>query len=197
MTKVRLYKFVSKVVTGGEKLLKSKIKYCQLKINWPSASKAGRLMEFLYSTSVSRGVVSSLGSWLFRWRMGTVEGGREWGITLAKWFFSEPETVQVQIICIEVQERLRGIVGAMGLEHWRTGWNDCCLAGRMNRFELELGAHPQAPVGSSVGHNFNLKKDRQNRVTAKFKSVLQSLHIPCLMSTECLYPEERSAFWDS
>lgn len=70
-----------------------------------------------------------------------------------------PETVEIKIICIEVQKRLRGITWTMRLQHWRTGWNDSSLAWGMDCFELELWAHPQASMRPGVSHYFDLRED--------------------------------------
>lgn len=67
-----------------------------------------------------------------------------------------PETVEIQIVCIEVQERLRGVAGTVRLQHGGAGWNDGGLAWGMDCFELELGAHPQTSVRPSVSHYFDL-----------------------------------------
>lgn len=70
-----------------------------------------------------------------------------------------PETVEIKIICIKVQKRLRGITWTMWLQHRRTGWNDGSLAWGMDCFELELWAHPQASMRPGVSHYFNLWED--------------------------------------
>lgn len=86
--------------------------------------------------------------------------------TAQKFILFLPETIEIKIICIEVQKRLWGVTGTMRLQHWRTGWNDSGLARGMNCFELELWAHPQAPMRPGVSHYFNLweygKRSTQN-----------------------------------
>jgi len=53
-----------------------------------------------------------------------------------------PETVEIKIICVKVQQRLRGVARTVRLQHWRTGWDNGSLPWGMDCFELELWAHP-------------------------------------------------------
>lgn len=76
--------------------------------------------------------------------------------TAWKWVLVLPETVEIKIICIKVQKRLRGITWAMRLQHRRAGGNDSGLAWGVDCFELELGAHPEAAMRPSMSHYLHL-----------------------------------------
>lgn len=51
----------------------------------------------------------------------------------------------------------------MGLQHGGAGGDDGGLAGWVDGLELELRAHPQAPVRPSVGHDFHLGQGDMGR----------------------------------
>ena len=65
--------------------------------------------------------------------------------------------MQIQVVCVEVQEGLLNVGGALGLKDGGGGGDDRGLARRVNGLKLKLGAHPQAPVGAGVGNDLHLR----------------------------------------
>lgn len=124
--------------------------------------------------------------------------------TAWKFILFLPETVEIKIICIEVQKRLRGVAGTVWLQHWGAGWDDGGLAWGVDGFKLELRAHPEAPVGPGVGHYLDLWEQRErltpNRccsTTTKQPVLWQrvgehisdSIHVECAEELEVCIPQ--------
>ena len=84
----------------------------------------------------------------------------QWNDSPSSYFL--PETIEIKIICIEIQKGLWSITWTMRLQHRWTGRDDGGLAWGMDGFELELWAHPQPPMGSSVRYNLYLKEIRNH-----------------------------------
>lgn len=82
---------------------------------------------------------------------------------LGNWFYFLHEAVEIEIIRVKVQERLRGVAGPVRLQHGGAGGDDGGLARGVDGFELELRAHPQAAVRASVSHNFHLWEGEMGR----------------------------------
>ncbi len=69
---------------------------------------------------------------------------------------SAPEAVQVQVVCVEIKERLLGVAGPLWLQYRGAGGDNSGLTRRMDGLELKLRAHPESPVRAGVGYNLHL-----------------------------------------